>query len=415
MKEEKTALGFWAVVIIALMALGLVDNIRNRKTSATNSKSNRNKTRVSEQAPPPSSPQLPRPSSPTELPIMATASAKTTLGNIFDMVGTTAFEAGAYRLNLLKEMALDQGRREEEVQKFCREAEISTNVNQSIAPQAESIEKTAVPPMARNYSYGERYENSPEQIKNREARERARAEQTKKLGESTIGPSIKSGHFPTISEMWRISVMATAEELGVNYLIHFTRAENLPSIIQNGLCSVATLNARGLSSHTNDHLRLDGHRDAVCLSIAHPNDKMFAKYRWENPEQDWVVLVLDRSIMWTMKAAFCRHNAADKRMSRQPIADLMSASAFNSMFLQSDDQPPREENGLMQFDPTDVQAEVLVFDVLQPRLIKGAIFSNTGSSVRYKDCLEERSVDIHAERQGFFGARSYARKTGWAY
>lgn len=86
---------------------------------------------------------------------MATATAKTTLGNIFGMVGTTAgavtsvvetgiegiemldrfvkkhsdnqrtqyvLEASAYKINLLKEMALDQSRREDEVIKFCLES-----------------------------------------------------------------------------------------------------------------------------------------------------------------------------------------------------------------------------------------------------------------------------------------------------
>jgi hypothetical protein len=92
---------------------------------------------------------------------MATATAKNTLGSVFSMVGTTAgavtqvvetgiegigmldrfvkkhsdnqrtqyvLEASAYKINLLKEMALDQSRREDEVIKFCQEsAEHKTN------------------------------------------------------------------------------------------------------------------------------------------------------------------------------------------------------------------------------------------------------------------------------------------------
>ena len=65
----------------------------------------------------------------------------------------------------------------------------------------------------------------------------------------------------------------------------------------------------------NDCLRLDGHKDAVSLSIAHPNDRMFAKYRWQDLQQKWAVLVLDPSILWLLPTAFNRHNAADKRMS----------------------------------------------------------------------------------------------------
>jgi hypothetical protein len=40
--------------------------------------------------------------------------------------------------------------------------------------------------MARDYSYDEKYEASPEQVKHREARNRARAEEKKKLGASAI-------------------------------------------------------------------------------------------------------------------------------------------------------------------------------------------------------------------------------------
>jgi hypothetical protein len=86
---------------------------------------------------------------------MATATAKTTMGNIFGMVGTTAgavtlvvetgiegvtmldrfvkkhseqqrtqyvLDASKYKIDMLKEMAIDQARREDEVLKFCAES-----------------------------------------------------------------------------------------------------------------------------------------------------------------------------------------------------------------------------------------------------------------------------------------------------
>lgn len=40
--------------------------------------------------------------------------------------------------------------------------------------------------MSRNYTYDTAYENSPAQIKNREARNRARAHEEKKVGASAI-------------------------------------------------------------------------------------------------------------------------------------------------------------------------------------------------------------------------------------
>jgi hypothetical protein len=39
----------------------------------------------------------------------------------------------------------------------------------------------------------------------------------------------------------------------------------------------------------------------------------------------------------------------------------MSVEALDGMFLPADDLPPHEANKLLPFDPTDVQAELLVY------------------------------------------------------
>lgn len=210
------------------------------------------------------------------------------------------------------------------------------------------------------------------------------------------------------------SLRSRAEALGLPYLVHFTRVSNLASILENGLVPRGLLARRQIPHSHNDTLRLDGHTDATCLSISHPNDRMFAKYRWQNPDQDWVVLVMDRSILWRMNAAFCRHNAADNRTTRLPLGDLISASAFEAMFLPADNEPAREAR-LLRSDPTDVQAEVLIFETIPTDLIEGFVFCNVRSSEKYKTQLAGRRVSIQPEGRGFFGARSLARDSGWIY
>lgn len=199
------------------------------------------------------------------------------------------------------------------------------------------------------------------------------------------------------------------------YLLHFTQAENLPFIIGCGLQPVASLAAARTPFRANDHLRLDGQKDAVSLSIAHPNDRMFAKYRWQNPGQKWVVLVLEPSIMWLNPTAFNRNNAADKRMTSMTPEERMSVEAFEDMFLPSDSLPSRETNRLLPFDPTDVQAELLVFGNISSDLITGVVFSDEDSLIACDADLGDRRLSVHAEGTGFFGARAYARKTGWTY
>lgn len=216
-------------------------------------------------------------------------------------------------------------------------------------------------------------------------------------------------------DVQRAQIKSRAELLGIKFLVHFTKVENLPSILLHGIRPASMLDIEGVRYHGNDGRRLDGHRFASCLSIAHPNDRMFAKYRWEKGAQDWVVLVLNPSILWTMNPAFFKHNAADHRVRNRSFADRTTDASFSDMFLPVLDLPSREEGRLMEFDPTDVQAEVLVSSVIPPDAVDGVVFGNADALARYRNCVGEKRVSLHAEGRGFFGARTYARKTGWSY
>ena len=54
-------------------------------------------------------------------------------------------------------------------------------------------------------------------------------------------------------------------ERGINSLIHFTRAENLPSIMEYGICPRAELYEE--EAVFNDEYRYDDCENAVCTSI----------------------------------------------------------------------------------------------------------------------------------------------------
>ena len=101
--------------------------------------------------------------------------------------------------------------------------------------------------------------------------------------------------------------------------------------------------------------------------------------------------------------------------SPTPLDDLKTLDAFDSLFMPLSHLPSREESRLLPCDPTDVQAEVLVFDILPPELIKGVVFSDPHSLQTYKDCIAGKPAHLHTESRGFLGARTYARKTGWTY
>lgn len=210
--------------------------------------------------------------------------------------------------------------------------------------------------------------------------------------------------------MSRQEIRAHAGMVGVSYLLHFTRAENLPSIILRGLYPIGRIGEIDVVPRINDQYRWDGHRDGTSVSIGFPNCQMLYKLRKSMPETKWVVLVLSPSILWEKMCAFCRHNAADGRISGQPLDALMTPEAFRSMYDEIEGIASRGDQRLKPYDPTDVQAEVLVFDIIEPQYILGVIFEEACVRDACAPNLEGRKSYLHANNKGMFASRGYARK-----
>lgn len=192
-------------------------------------------------------------------------------------------------------------------------------------------------------------------------------------------------------------------------LFHFTRRRNLESILRHGLLSVSRAAEMAITPHINDSLRLDGYRNAVSLSIAFPNDRMYYKYRQSEPNEEWVMLGIDPAILWQSNCAFCQRNAADHRIREQPLADLTKVDAFRGMFDPIDGVASREEQRLMDYDPTDPQAEVLVFDLIRPDQIIAVGFDNQKAFDAFSHLLGDRESKVLTKNKGLLGTRTFAR------
>lgn len=179
--------------------------------------------------------------------------------------------------------------------------------------------------------------------------------------------------------------------------------------MQHGLYPVSRTTEIGVTPAINDELRLDGHQDGTSLSIAFPNYRMFWKCRQDNVGVDWVVLGIHRSVLWIKDCAYCRHNAADARISHQPLDNLKTPFAFANMFDEIEGIQSRAEQRLRRFDPTDGQAEVLVFDVIEPRFIIGAVFDNATARDAHQGVLGNRRIILNSANKGYFASRSYVR------
>lgn len=159
---------------------------------------------------------------------------------------------------------------------------------------------------------------------------------------------------------------------GVSVLIHFTRIENLDSILTNGLVPRQTLTDEEKDFIYNDDYRIDGYENATCCSISFPNYKMFYSLRMKDAGSEWVVLGISPHILIDKDVAFCKANAASTEILQTSLEDLQGVDAFLKLFENYDDIE-RVTLGIPDNYTTNPQAEVLVFDIIEPKYIIGLV------------------------------------------
>ena len=82
--------------------------------------------------------------------------------------------------------------------------------------------------------------------------------------------------------------------------MHFTRIDNLNSILKNGLIPVSIQQKMKIPSARNDEQRIDSKLDCTSCSITFPNYKLFYTFReYKFPGSGWVVIVLDKDVLFS--------------------------------------------------------------------------------------------------------------------
>lgn len=202
------------------------------------------------------------------------------------------------------------------------------------------------------------------------------------------------------------TIKIRAEERGIERLCHFTRLSSLPFIIDSGgLFSTYRLkSSRRYQYLANDHHRLDGHPDHICLSITVPNARLMWTFASKDSSVDWVVLWLDTSPLWASGSKFCAVNAA--KDSGRHIGS--GSAAFAKLF---EGKPPassftRCPNHRTDC-PTDVQAEVLVEAAIRFEHVKGIFVKSFDDARKVQGILNSNShtfpaLEIRVLKSSFF-------------
>lgn len=185
----------------------------------------------------------------------------------------------------------------------------------------------------------------------------------------------------------RNSYRSTTQRRRINELVHFTRVENIASILQHGIVPRDNLDELGINAIINDYDRLDGHMDASSISVSFPNNRMFYRYRNKDLSSLWAVISLEPKLLYDTSIKefyFFEHNAARSDVSR---------CSFEGMFGESKDD-----------EPSDVEAEVLAFGVVSPKYIKKIYVNNQQAADYIKKHTNFQNIEFNPK---YF---SYRRK-----
>ena len=205
------------------------------------------------------------------------------------------------------------------------------------------------------------------------------------------------------------------EKRNIEYLVHFTRLDNLHSILQNGLVPVSIQQKMKIPSIHNDEQRIDMKLDCTSCSVGFPNYKLFYTFReYKYPGTRWVIIVLDKDVLFspTNIAYYCHTNAAGIFPRISSAKELCTANAFENMFC---DSITTKENKLIQRESlkindsitTDPQAEILISDIIDTNYI-GCICFHSQQDI--DDYIQQNGSEVinnyeHQIVPGFFDAR----------
>jgi hypothetical protein len=207
----------------------------------------------------------------------------------------------------------------------------------------------------------------------------------------------------------------------IKRLIHFTRLENLESILKRGIWTRRYLDEHARFPYIiNDKERLDGKTYCTSLSVSLPNYKMLSHLRQQEPNARWVLLLINPQVLCgDERYLYCsKGNAAAWHGGTL----FNGADAFERIF----EEPNREEGysilrkelGLNDWEPTNPQAEILLSGKIEAKDIQGIIFENYKDFYYFKkkhgdNRLIEYNVEIDEENE--IGNRWFEPRQDYKY
>lgn len=203
-------------------------------------------------------------------------------------------------------------------------------------------------------------------------------------------------------EKKKYSIGEIIKKRGITRIVHFTRIENLESILEYGFIPRMKLEKMKKDYIKNDEERREKMTNCTCFSVMFPNSYLFKKFRDRNMENKWVVILLDSKVLLdsSFKKFFCYHNAARSDL-RQKLwnGKLTTAWDFEPMFKETDSYSRTNGSGvtirseiigIRDFLPTAEQDEILITGIIPTSYIQEVIFENEDDLNLYKQTMKNK-------------------------
>lgn len=180
------------------------------------------------------------------------------------------------------------------------------------------------------------------------------------------------------------------QERNITRLCHFTKSKNMPFILGEGIDSDNGILANNFISDLSylskiDENRFDKHEEYICTSVQYPNCYYFSTVVKKSQTEifnEWIILGISPNII-SDSTKFCQVNAATKggRMIKK------GNEAFESIFNETvTGKKTFDRNKLYPKNvPTDIQAEVLIYNKIPKEYITSLIFPTEALAKR--ECL----------------------------
>ena len=195
-------------------------------------------------------------------------------------------------------------------------------------------------------------------------------------------------------------ILQSLEARNINYLMYFTRIENLNSILKHGIVPINSHKEKGICAVTNEwEKKKDKQKNGNGYSIEFPNYKILSRLRhYSNASGKYVIICLDaKSVLidTASRQTYCEDNASSKRATHDFTAGIeclfldyynKASSDYNSAL-----HIKRSALGIPDCFTTNPQAEIIIERIVGPKYIKGVVFENDYDMQMW---LDESGVDL---------------------